>query len=183
MSEHELESKNFDPDFEPVVNHSGNTSFADVLASRMQRRTVMKGTMGAALAGIMGVGLAGCGSDSDSSSADTDLKPAPGGDVGGNVDQPEINTALGFQAVPVSGANTVVVPEGYKAEAFLPWGQPILRDPVTGELPAYKPDGTNTGAEQELQVGMHRSEEHTSELQSRPHLVCRLLLEKKKNKH
>src|SRR3989442_3706950 len=27
-----------------------------------------------------------------------------------------------------------------------------------------------------------RSEEHTSELQSRPHLVCRLLLEKKKEK-
>src|SRR3989442_9406122 len=29
--------------------------------------------------------------------------------------------------------------------------------------------------------GRVRSEEHTSELQSRPHLVCRLLLEKKKN--
>src|SRR3989442_8715788 len=28
----------------------------------------------------------------------------------------------------------------------------------------------------------HRSEEHTSELQSRPHLVCRLLLEKKKTR-
>src|SRR3989442_10863968 len=28
-----------------------------------------------------------------------------------------------------------------------------------------------------------RSEEHTSELQSRPHLVCRLLLEKKKRDH
>src|SRR5262245_62934653 len=28
----------------------------------------------------------------------------------------------------------------------------------------------------------HRSEEHTSELQSLRHLVCRLLLEKKKNK-
>src|SRR5690554_7372123 len=28
----------------------------------------------------------------------------------------------------------------------------------------------------------NRSEEHTSELQSRPHLVCRLLLEKKKKK-
>src|SRR5215813_15134525 len=28
--------------------------------------------------------------------------------------------------------------------------------------------------------GIVRSEEHTSELQSRPHLVCRLLLEKKK---
>src|SRR3989442_9477066 len=29
-------------------------------------------------------------------------------------------------------------------------------------------------------AGDLRSEEHTSELQSRPHLVCRLLLEKKK---
>src|SRR3989442_8724557 len=33
------------------------------------------------------------------------------------------------------------------------------------------------GAERMLR---QRSEEHTSELQSRPHLVCRLLLEKKK---
>src|SRR5690625_5707771 len=31
-------------------------------------------------------------------------------------------------------------------------------------------------------VGTARSEEHTSELQSRGHLVCRLLLEKKKKK-
>src|SRR5437899_7354123 len=31
-------------------------------------------------------------------------------------------------------------------------------------------------------VGADRSEEHTSELQSLRHLVCRLLLEKKKNK-
>src|SRR2546422_5599001 len=30
-------------------------------------------------------------------------------------------------------------------------------------------------------VANHRSEEHTSKLQSRLHLVCRLLLEKKKN--
>src|SRR5690554_7462204 len=29
-------------------------------------------------------------------------------------------------------------------------------------------------------TSLFRSEEHTSELQSRPHLVCRLLLEKKK---
>src|SRR5690554_6975194 len=31
-----------------------------------------------------------------------------------------------------------------------------------------------------VSVPVPRSEEHTSELQSRPHLVCRLLLEKKK---
>src|SRR2546422_5851239 len=36
---------------------------------------------------------------------------------------------------------------------------------------------------EELRIrNMVRSEEHTSELQSRLHLVCRLLLEKKKNK-
>src|SRR3712207_8131457 len=34
--------------------------------------------------------------------------------------------------------------------------------------------------EQELEVLVRRSEEHTSELQSRQYLVCRLLLEKKK---
>src|SRR5690606_41877196 len=33
-----------------------------------------------------------------------------------------------------------------------------------------------------LHPGLPRSEEHTSELQSRENLVCRLLLEKKKNK-
>src|SRR3712207_7201286 len=35
----------------------------------------------------------------------------------------------------------------------------------------------------EAAVGVGRSEEHTSELQSRQYLVCRLLLEKKKNMH
>src|SRR5258708_14055132 len=34
--------------------------------------------------------------------------------------------------------------------------------------------------ESRILVGEHRSEEHTSELQSPDHLVCRLLLEKKK---
>src|SRR3712207_8063497 len=37
------------------------------------------------------------------------------------------------------------------------------------------------GADHRLRVA--RSEEHTSELQSRQYLVCRLLLEKKKKKH
>src|SRR2546429_7194818 len=36
--------------------------------------------------------------------------------------------------------------------------------------------------ERGLVLGVVRSEEHTSELQSRLHLVCRLLLEKKKKK-
>src|SRR2546425_7637095 len=37
-------------------------------------------------------------------------------------------------------------------------------------------------AKEELQTGVDRSEEHTSELQSLAYLVCRLLLEKKKER-
>src|SRR3712207_7480275 len=37
--------------------------------------------------------------------------------------------------------------------------------------------------EQHVYGSIIRSEEHTSELQSRQYLVCRLLLEKKKKKH
>src|SRR5690554_7295100 len=43
----------------------------------------------------------------------------------------------------------------------------------TQTVPRVTIDATETSS---------RSEEHTSELQSRPHLVCRLLLEKKKKK-
>src|SRR2546422_2780592 len=41
--------------------------------------------------------------------------------------------------------------------------------------------GTKRGALDPRVVQRQRSEEHTSELQSRLHLVCRLLLEKKKH--
>src|SRR2546429_6869067 len=41
--------------------------------------------------------------------------------------------------------------------------------------------GVQVGLDEPEPVGVQRSEEHTSELQSRLHLVCRLLLEKKKN--
>src|SRR2546430_6760046 len=42
--------------------------------------------------------------------------------------------------------------------------------------------GSNVCAGQKCRFG-RRSEEHTSELQSQSNLVCRLLLEKKKNSH
>src|SRR5690554_7723105 len=42
--------------------------------------------------------------------------------------------------------------------------------------------GFGLGMTQVKYKDLGRSEEHTSELQSRPHLVCRLLLEKKKTR-
>ncbi len=142
MAKHDLDPNYLDPNYEPVVNHSSNTPFHQVLAARMQRRTVMKGSVGAALASVMGLGLAGCGSDDDDDN---------GTSTGGS----STNTDLGFSAVAVSTANEVVVPEGYSSITFLPWGTPI-----TGSYPEYKADGTNTGADQEQQVGMHHDGLH-----------------------
>src|SRR5207344_3647307 len=53
-------------------------------------------------------------------------------------------------------------------------------------LPISEPSPRSAGISLACSAGLagavraRRSEEHTSELQSRPHLVCRLLLEKKK---
>lgn len=129
-----------DPDYEPVVNESGNTPFANVLAARMERRTLMKGSVGAALVGLMGGSLVGCSDDDDD-----DNRP---GNPGSQVE-------LGFEAVAVSTLNKVVVPAGYTATAFVPWGTPL-----TGGLPEFRTDGTNSGADQESQVGMHHDGMH-----------------------
>src|SRR3982751_6975155 len=50
----------------------------------------------------------------------------------------------------------------------------------SGHRPGRRGHGRRVGGERRRHL---RSEEHTSELQSRSDLVCRLLLEKKKNKH
>src|SRR3989442_15763508 len=59
-----------------------------------------------------------------------------------------------------------------------------IRSTSRGRIPEM--DGLRAlaiGAVMIEHFGNARSEEHTSELQSRPHLVCRLLLEKKKKKN
>src|SRR3712207_7037978 len=55
-----------------------------------------------------------------------------------------------------------------------------------GEFPLpHRPDHVREAVDEPRSdvAGAARSEEHTSELQSRQYLVCRLLLEKKKNQH
>src|SRR2546430_6164089 len=50
-----------------------------------------------------------------------------------------------------------------------------------GRRRASAPSHTRLGGVRPHRARAHRSEEHTSELQSQSNLVCRLLLEKKKN--
>lgn len=55
---------------------------------------------------------------------------------------------LGFEAVPASGADTVIVPKGYRVEPLISWG-----DPLFANAPAFDPSGTAPASAQELQFG------------------------------
>ena len=64
---------------------------------------------------------------------------------------------LGFRSVPASSQDTTVVPEGYEAVAFVPWGEPVG---VPGQMPAWRMDASNSAADQAVQMGMHHDGIH-----------------------
>src|SRR5258707_8078173 len=57
----------------------------------------------------------------------------------------------------------------------------VARRPPMVSAPGKRMGCCCFGASPSMRIVASRSEEHTSELQSRQYLVCRLLLEKKKN--
>src|SRR3989442_11215590 len=67
----------------------------------------------------------------------------------------------------------------HRADASTP--EPVYGRASSSSIPCTVPSSPNRPWRAlKTQANLPRSEEHTSELQSRPHLVCRLLLEKKK---
>src|SRR3712207_8993457 len=84
----------------------------------------------------------------------------------------EIYTLSLHDALPICGDEYFREQEGQEARsARARW--------MAGRIAGYRPESI---LEVGCGYGKQRSEEHTSELQSRQYLVCRLLLEKKKNK-
>src|SRR3712207_7865206 len=79
-------------------------------------------------------------------------------------------TTLFRSSYPQDGPATLTV-SGYDKSHKLRHNQP--------DRPAFEYMNDSQIA---AQIALERSEEHTSELQSRQYLVCRLLLEKKKKK-
>ncbi|MDP5135769.1 PhoX family phosphatase [Rheinheimera baltica] len=126
---------------DPQTNFSLNPTFAAIVDSRMARRNFLKGSVGAAVAAFIGGSLVGCSSDDDEPVAVV----------------PPVTAAplLGFTAIAAGRSDSIVVPEGYTARAFLPWGTPL-----TGSYPAFLADASNTGEDQEQQVGMHHDGMH-----------------------
>lgn len=119
-------------DDDGVSNNSTNRSLTEVVEQAMRhdpkRRMTLKTGLGLAALPFMST-LAGCLSSGSSSAATAEKM-------------------FGFQAVPISTADTVVVPNGYVATPMLPWGEPISLT-----APSWKADASNTAADQEQQIG------------------------------
>src|SRR5258708_15241864 len=83
----------------------------------------------------------------------------------------EIYTLSLHDALPISfEGRTKATPDDVRRVAVMSLRHRLRRDPL---------ETVDSGA----RISAKRSEEHTSELQSPDHLVCRLLLEKKKKSH
>src|SRR3712207_8894328 len=90
----------------------------------------------------------------------------------------EIYTLSLHDALPISAATLVPAPGGVHQPTINRSGRIVFADAsysaaYAGTPGDFRPFATSGGP-------APRSEEHTSELQSRQYLVCRLLLEKKK---
>lgn len=133
----------FDPDEVPRCNHSNNPAFAQILGGRLRRRQVLRGGLAAAVTVLFGPSRQGGGGPEVARAA---IAPSA---TASNAQ----GMRLGFKGVPVSSADTFVVPEGYTARWFIPHGEPI-----TGNFPAYGLD--NSGADQGMQVGSHHDGMH-----------------------
>src|SRR5690606_41194592 len=81
------------------------------------------------------------------------------------------------QRLADSASRSIFTPSSSRRSAL-----PVVEE--TARLPCFAmgtSSEASTSAETVEILNVERSEEHTSELQSRENLVCRLLLEKKKN--
>ncbi|MFN4115140.1 MAG: PhoX family protein [Inhella sp.] len=118
-------------------NRSSNPSIHQV--SDPARRQWLRGGLGAAVGGLLSP-LAVQGGALTALLAGCSTAPAPRAPL------------LGFKSVAISEADTVTVPEGYTAQVIAPWGEPIGS---SAGQPAFRFDGSNSAADQALQMGMH----------------------------
>src|SRR5690606_40918898 len=132
------------------------------------------------------------GYDGTASLEDFGLVTATTGPGGGiRLSDPAIEDAVRSTAADVRGRGTVIWqytgiygPEpitGSKApQSYADAGDGILVEPKVGDYTEVSFPMLGSAVSVPKSYVLERSEEHTSELQSRENLVCRLLLEKKK---
>src|SRR3712207_8153444 len=85
-----------------------------------------------------------------------------------------------FRSLYEKEAHSLVVA---KDDKLISYGNTLAKEKLLASIKLWVELGMPTSSSFQLEIypkGYCRSEEHTSELQSRQYLVCRLLLEKKK---
>ena len=134
-----------------ACNTTNNPVFADVLKTFIERRGFLKGALSAAV----GVAVAAKSGELLAKDAVVDeLEKSFNDNLAKNIGLP-LPTRPTFAAVSTARTPGITVPAGYTARSAFKWGEPI-----TGTYPPYKADGTNTGAEQEQQIGQHHDGIH-----------------------
>src|SRR5207244_12057395 len=83
---------------------------------------------------------------------------------------------------PLSKAEIKSKASGIVKKIYVDYGDRVKAGQILAELDKVQLEAALRAAQANLQAAEARSEEHTSELQSPDHLVCRLLLEKKKTR-
>ena len=122
---------------EPICNPRHSRPFHDILKeSGLARRRLLQGSLAGAIALML----------SPTAAALVDTRPGRG----------QASPLLGFKPIPTSAADTVVVPEGYRVQVILPWGEPI-----TGRYPGFDPiNASNSAEDQAQQIGMNHDGMH-----------------------
>ncbi|MGA0611378.1 PhoX family protein [Caldimonas sp. KR1-144] len=118
-------------------NRSANPSVHEL--SDPARRVILRGALGAGAIGLIAPLAAGCASGGS---------PASG-----------LGRSIGFASVPMpaTASDTLSVPPGYTARALYRWGDAVG---VAGAMPEFKPDASNSAADQAVQAGMHHDGMH-----------------------
>ncbi|KOG35005.1 PhoX family protein [Streptomyces resistomycificus] len=124
--------------FHPAPNTSDNPYVGDVIAGALSRRSVMRA---AAVVTVAGAAGAGVGLASPAAAAEK-------GTGGAGRHRPAKGArGLRFDAVAPNTADAVTVPDGYRQNIVIRWGEPILRG-----APAFDPE-KQTAAAQAGQFG------------------------------
>ncbi|MFO0700016.1 MAG: PhoX family phosphatase, partial [Nitrospira sp.] len=132
-------------DDESVSNTSGNEHFQDIVNARLSRRRFLTGGFAAAAAASLG-GVEAILKAVPAAAQEAEEFEATDAQLNGREGRRPV---LGFESVPVSSVDDVVVPKGYTAEVLIAWGDPISNGP------GFKQDASNTADEQARQWGMH----------------------------
>ncbi|WP_435615660.1 PhoX family protein [Streptomyces coelicoflavus] len=122
--------------FHEVPNTSGNEYVGDVIAGALSRRSMMRA------AAVVTVAAAGAGAVGVAGAPSAQAAPAAGGKGHGKPSRDRGARGLRFTPVEPNTDDAVTVPEGYRQDVVIRWGEPILRG-----APAFDPEKQSARAQ------------------------------------